>query len=116
MLIGALIMLVISRNYHYMTNSLPEAGGAYTFAKETFGYDHGFLSAWFLALTYVAMLWANATALPLFAEYYLGDGLKFGFHYTLFGYDVYLGEALWPSGPCGFCWWRTTPSTWRSPG
>ena len=94
MLAGALIMLVICWNYHYMINSIPDAGGAYAFAKETFGYDHGFLSAWFLALTYIAMLWANATALPLFVEYFLGDVFRFGFHYNLFGYEVYFGEAL----------------------
>ena len=91
---GALIMLIMSRNYHYMTNSIPDAGGAYAFARETFGHDHGFLSAWFLALTYIAMLWANATALPLFAEYFLGDVFHFGFHYSVFGYEIYLGEAL----------------------
>ena len=32
-----------------------------------FGYNHGFLVGWFLFLTYVAILWANATALVLLA-------------------------------------------------
>ena len=93
-LTGAVIMLIVSRNYHYMVNSIPDAGGAYAYAKETFGYDHGFLSAWFLALTYIAMFWANATSLPLFARYFLGGMFEFGFRYTIFGYEVYLGEAL----------------------
>lgn len=94
MAVGAAIMLIISRNYVYLMNAFPEAGGAYTYAKEMFGYDHGFLTAWFLTLTYLAMLWANATSLPLFARYFLGDAFAFGRLYTLFGYDVYLGEAL----------------------
>ena len=94
MIAGAVIMLVISRNYAYLMNAYPDAGGSYAYAKEVFGYDHGFLTAWFLALTYLAMLWANATALPLFARYFLGEIFQCGKLYTVFGYDVYLGEAL----------------------
>ena len=94
LVVGALIMLVVARNYHYMIECYPGAGGAYTYSKEVFGNDRGFLTAWFLALTYFAMLWANATALPLFARYFFGDVLAFGKMYTLFDYDVYFGEAL----------------------
>ncbi|MBQ9062722.1 MAG: amino acid permease [Eubacterium sp.] len=91
---GALLMLIISRNYHYLMNAVPEAGGAYAFARESFGYDHGFLVAWFLVLTYLAIFWANATSLPLFARYFLGDFFQFGVCYTIFGYEIWLGEAL----------------------
>ena len=94
MVVGAIIMLLISKNYSYLINAYPEAGGAYTYSNEVFGYDHGFLTAWFLALTYLAMLWANATSLPLFARYFLGEIFEFGKLYTIFGYEVYLGEAL----------------------
>ena len=94
MLIGTLIMIVIGRNYAYMMQCYPEAGGTYTYVREQFGYDHGFLTAWFLVLTYLAMLWANATSLPLFAKYFLGDLFRFGRLYSLFGYDVYIGETL----------------------
>ncbi len=92
--IGALIMLIISKNYHYLMNCYPEAGGAYTYTKEAFGYDYGFLTAWFLTLTYMAMFWANATSLPLFARYFWGSTFHFGYLYSLFGYEVYLGEIL----------------------
>ena len=94
MVIGAIIMLVISKNYAYMMNAYPDAGGAYAYSRESFGYDHGFLTAWFLSITYFAMFWANATSLPLFARYFLGDVFHFGRMYTLFGYDVYFGEVL----------------------
>ncbi len=93
-LIGALIMILISLNYHYMINCFPDAGGAYSFTKETFGYDHGFLVAWFLFLTYIAVFWANATSLPLFARYFMGRIFQFTYLYTIFGYDVYLGEVI----------------------
>ncbi len=93
LVIGALIMLVISRNYAYLVHAYPEAGGAYAWSRELFGYDHGFVTAWFLALTYLAVLWANATSLPLFARYFVGDVFRVGRLYTLFGYEVYAGEA-----------------------
>jgi len=94
MIIGGLIMLIIAANYGYLMNVFPDAGGAYHYASEILGHDHGFLTAWFLSLTYLAILWANATSIPLFARYFLGDIFKVGRLYTLFGYDVYLGEAL----------------------
>ena len=94
LLAGMFVMLVITRNYFYMMSCYPDAGGAYTFAKEMFGYDHGFLVAWFLCLTYLAMLWANATSLPLFGRYFLGNIFHFGYLYSLFGYEVYAGEVL----------------------
>ena len=93
LILGALIMLVIARNYFYMMNCYPEAGGAYTYSKEAFGYDHGFLTSWFLTLTYLAVFWANVTSLSLFARYFLGTIFRKGYMYTLFGYDVYLGEV-----------------------
>ena len=96
MVLGAAAMLIISRNYAYLMQCYPEAGGAYTYAKEVYGYDHGFLAAWFVSITYLAILWANATSLPLFVRYFLGGIFHFGRLYTLFGYEVYLGEALLP--------------------
>ena len=91
---GMAIMLVIGWNYAYMMHCYPEAGGAYAFTREAFGYDQGFLAAWFLAMTYLAVLWANATSLPLFSRIFLGGIFRFGRMYQIFGYEVYFGEAL----------------------
>lgn len=49
---------------------------------------------WFLSLTYISMFWANATSLPLFARFFIGDTFKVIYLYTIFGYEVYLGEAI----------------------
>ena len=92
--VGALVMLVLGANYHYLMNRFPDGGGTYTYTKRCFGYDHGFLSAWFLILTYIAIIWANATALPLIARTLLGDMFQFGFHYEIAGFHIYLGEIL----------------------
>jgi signal transduction histidine kinase len=93
-LIGSVAMAVFAFNYHRMLQRATGPGGAYAFTTEMFGADHGFLLAWFLWLTYVAILWANATALVLLVRYLFGDALQFGFHYTMAGFDVYFGEVM----------------------
>ena len=92
--LGAVAMLIIALNYNYLMNTYPDGGGVYTYTKKCFGYDHGFISAWFLILTYIAVLWANATALPLIARTILGDFFQFGFNYEIAGFHVYMGELL----------------------
>ena len=94
LLIGGIIMLLVCRNYHYVANKDPDALGIYDYTKHIFGYDRAFLIAWFTFLLYLAIFWANATAIPLFARYIFGDFFRFGYLYTVFGYDVYLGEIL----------------------
>ena len=93
-LLGTAAMLVLAFNYHQMTMRMQGPGGAYGFVTSVFGHDHGFLVAWFLFLTYVAILWANATALVLLARYLFGKTFQFGFYYNVLGFDVYLGEVL----------------------
>ena len=93
--IGMLIMLVLAYNYHYMMNKYPDSnGGIYTFAKNTLGGDHAFLVSWFLIITYAAILWANVSSFSLFASCIFGNTFKFGFHYSIGGYAIWLGELL----------------------
>ncbi len=92
--VGALVMLILAANYHFLMNRYPDGGGTYTYTKRCFGYDHGFLSAWFLILTYVAIIWANATALPLIARTLLPGVFQFGFNYEIAGFHIYMGEIL----------------------
>ena len=94
LLIGMAVILVITWNLQYMITKSPSAGGIYTFERRVGGKDLGFLAAWFILLTYLAILWANITSVPLFARFFLGDTFRFGFHYHIFGYEVWLGEAL----------------------
>ena len=94
LVVGALIMGVIGLDYSRLMRAFPDSGGAYAFTREIFGHDYGFLTAWFLAMTYFAILWASATSLPLFARIFMGRVFRFGRLWSLFGYDVYIGEAL----------------------
>ena len=94
LLLGMAVIGVITWNLQYMIRKAPDAGGIYAFEKQTGGKDLGFLAFWFILLTYLAILWANITSVPLFARFFLGNTFQFGFHYSLFGYEVWLGEAL----------------------
>ena len=93
-MLGGVVMLIIGANYHYLINRYPESGGTYAYTKRCFGYDHGLLCAWFLILTYIAIIWANASALPLVARTLLGSTFQFGFHYVIAGFHVYMGELI----------------------
>ena len=93
-LIGMFLILIIGWNYLALMRKFPDSGGAYTYIKNIFGYDHAFLNAWFLLLTYVAIIWANASGLLLISERLIGNFFKFGFSYKILGASVYLGEIL----------------------
>jgi len=95
---GSLVMIVLGFNYHYLINKYPDCGGTYTYTKKCFGYDHAFVNAWFLIITYIAVLWANATALPLIARNLLGPAFKIGYMYDIAGYQVYAGEVILAAG------------------
>ena len=94
LLIGFAMMLMVANHYHFLADRYPGTGGLYNYVKNIFGYDLAFLIAWFMFLIYIAIFWANATSIPLFARYFLRGVFKKGFHYTIFGYEVYLVEAL----------------------
>lgn len=108
--VGAFAMAVIGWNYHRMVSAAPGPGGAYAYAQSAFGADYGYLTAWSLSLAYMAILWANATALILLVRYMFGDVLQFGWHDTLAGFDIYLGEVLLSVAVMlvagGVCLWR----------
>ena len=101
--VGGLIMLLVGVNYSYMLRTYPDAGGAYSYVKRSFDLDHGFVAAWFLLLTYVAVIWANATALPLIGRFLLGSIFQHGLHYRIAGFDIYLGELMLAIGALVVC-------------
>ncbi len=94
MLLGGAVMIIIAANYHFLINKFPDSGGVFTYTKKILGYDHALLCAWALWLTYISILWANATAFVLVGRNLIGDIFQFGFHYVLFGYDIYFGEVI----------------------
>lgn len=94
MAIAACVMTLIAWNYAYMIVRYPIAGGEFAYISETFGKTHAFAASWLLGLCYLAIVPLNATALALVGRNLLGGIFQVGFHYTVAGYDVYLGELL----------------------
>ncbi len=94
MCIAALIMIIIAFNYNFMINKYPVAGGEFTYTQQAFGEKHAFVCSWFLGLSYLAIVPLNATALALIGRNLMNNVFQIGFHYTIAGYDIYLGEII----------------------
>lgn len=94
MVLGALVMIIIAYSYAYMVPKYPKAGGEFTFTKKCFGKKAAFFCGWFLVAAYLTNVPMNSTAIGLIIDGLFGPILKFGFHYTIAGFDVYMGEML----------------------
>ncbi len=96
MVLGALVMVIIASSYAYMVPKYPSAGGEFTFAKHCFGNKAAFVCGWFLVAAYLTNVPMNSTAIALIVDGLDrgNDILKWGFHYSIAGFDVWLGEML----------------------
>ena len=96
MFLGAVVMMIIAFSYAYMVPKYPKAGGEFTFTKVCFGKDCAFLCGWFLVAAYLTNVPMNSTAIGLIVDGLDGtkDILKFGFHYQIAGFDVWMGEMF----------------------
>lgn len=96
MAMGAIVMIIIAFSYAYMIPKYPKAGGEFTFTKECFGKNMAFICGWFLIAAYLTNVPMNSTAIGLIVDGLDGsaDVLKFGFHYTVAGFDIYFGEVI----------------------
>ncbi len=100
MVLGALVMVIIAFSYAYMVPKYPKAGGEFTFTKVCFGKVPAYLCGWFLVAAYLTNVPMNSTAIGLIVDGLDGsaDLLKFGFSYSIAGFEVHLGEILLASG------------------
>ena len=94
LILGALCIIVIERNYEVMMSNQNEEGGEFAFTYNNLGKKHGFIVGWFLTLAYFTMIPLNATAFPLVIKKLVGGVLEFGYLYNVAGYNVYIGEIL----------------------
>lgn len=91
---GGLLMVLVGYSYSYMIAKFPVAGGEFAYAYKGFGRTAAYICGWMLSLGYVSIVALNATALPLLMSFIIPGVLEHGYLYTVAGYDVYLGEAL----------------------
>ncbi len=96
LILGAISIIIIEKNYGFLINKFPQAGGEYIFVKNSLGLKHAFFCGWFLILAYVLIVPLNATALSVGINTIFPDLLKIGYLYTVAGYKVYLGELIPP--------------------
>lgn len=96
MVLGAQVIIIIAFSYAYMVPKYPKAGGEFTFTKHCFGKKMAFVCGWFLVAAYLTNVPMNSTAIGLIVDGLDGtaDILKFGFHYNVAGFDIYMGEML----------------------
>lgn len=99
MALGAIVMIIIAFSYAYMIPKYPKAGGEFTFTKKCYGKNMAFLCGWFLIAAYLTNVPMNSTAISLIVDGIDGavDILKFGFNYTVAGFEIYFGEILFAS-------------------
>ncbi len=100
MVLGALVMMVIAESYAYMVPKYPKAGGEFTFTKACFGNRMAYICGWFLVAAYLTNVPMNSTAIGLIVDGLDGEAdiLKFGFHYVVAGFDIYMGEMMLAMG------------------
>ena len=94
MLLGMAFMLIIGGNISYLMGRSAITGGIYSYTKEAFGRDHAFLCSWFLCLSYLTIVFLNGTALFIIVRTLFADVAQSGFHYSVAGNTIYLGETL----------------------
>ncbi|MCQ2385949.1 MAG: APC family permease, partial [Clostridia bacterium] len=96
MVLGAVVMMIIAFSYAYMVPKYPEAGGEFSFTKNCFGKIPAYLCGWFLVAAYLTNVPMNSTAIGLIVDGLDGskDILKWGFHYQIAGFDVWMGEMI----------------------
>lgn len=90
----ALTALVIAVSYRYLMRRFPVDGGSFSFTMRAFGRHHAYICGWSLAIAYLIIIPANATALSLLTQATALDILQQGPVYSMAGYDTYLLEPI----------------------
>ncbi len=94
MSLGAMIMIIIEKNYGFLLSKDAVAGGEYAFTFKSFGRGHAIICGWFLSLAYICIVPLNATALALIAKTMFPGFLEKGLLYSIAGYNIYFAEAM----------------------
>ena len=94
LVIGVAIMLMIGANFSFLMRHKPGTGGVYAYTKEALGRNHAFMCAWFLSLSYLAILFLNAISLFTVIRTVFANTLQIGYRsYSIGGNVITLGEV-----------------------
>lgn len=94
MAISVVVMLMIGANFSFMMRHRSGTGGVYSYTKGALGRNHAFFCAWFLALSYLAILFLNAASLSTVLQTVFGSRLQIGYqYYHIGGKVIFMGEV-----------------------
>jgi len=92
--IGMLMILPIAMSYAFLIPYIPEAGGEYKWVYKSLGDVHGFITGWWLYISFVSIALLNATAFPIWLRILTPNLVEWGYLYTVGRFKVYLGYIL----------------------
>jgi amino acid transporter len=93
-ILGGALMILIAYSYRYMIMVYPKSGGEFTYSYNSFGRVHAFIVGWFLSLAYISIVPLNVTAITLISRFVFPDVFNFGYLYTIYSWDIYIGELI----------------------
>lgn len=91
--IGGILVLFVGLTFAELASAIPKAGGELHFSLRALGRSASFFTSWALVLGYFSVVSFEAVAFPTVFEY-LFPTFKFGYLYTIAGWDVYLSWVL----------------------
>ena len=92
-LLGGALVALIGLNYAELASAMPQAGGEHVYSLRALGAKGSFVCTWAILLGYVSVCAFEAVALPTVMDY-LAPDFRFGFLWTIAGWDVYLSWVL----------------------
>lgn len=91
--IGGLMIFMVGLCYAELTTAIPKSGGAQIFSNEAFGPTVSYICTWAIILSYIGVVCYEAVSFPTILQY-IFPSFKFGYMYTVSGFDVYASWVL----------------------
>ena len=94
--LGAILCILVGFTYCELTPMLPYTGGELVFAYKALGYHASWFTGWMIAFAYVGVASWEGPALATAVDY-LVPLPKWGYLWTIAGFDVYISWLLVPT-------------------
>lgn len=92
-IIGAILCIFVGLTYAELTPALPLAGGELVFAYRGLGYKASWFTGWMITFAYVGVAAWEGPAMVTAIDYIIPLP-RFGYLWTVAGFDVYLSWIL----------------------
>lgn len=95
-LIGAVLCIFVGLVYSELTPMLPYAGGELVFSYKALGYHASWFTGWMITFAYIGVAAWEGPALATAVDYILQIP-RYGYLWTIAGFDVYLTWLIIPA-------------------